>query len=95
MCAKECWAFRSSQIPLPAFRLETVSAVTGQCWERRSAGHSAGAAHTLQALDEATALRDLDVCHMRSAQWDKFAILTCPCRCLRVETPVAWQMRWL
>ncbi len=78
--------------------------------ERRSAGQSAGVAHALLALDEATTLLDVStytyINHIPGvknpladavsrAQWDKVAHLTRPFRLLRVEVPVAWQMRWL
>ncbi len=113
MCAKECLGAATLVMLcafMVAFMVETDSMVTVQCWERRSAGHSAGVAHALLALDEATTLLDVStytyINHipgvkkpladaLSRAQWDKVAHLTRPFRCLRVETPAAWQMRWL
>ncbi len=97
-------------MPLPAFMVETDSIVTVQCWERRSAGHSAGLAHALLALDEASTLFDISTYTylnhipgvknpladaVSRAQWDTVTHLTRPFRCVRVEIPAAWQMRWL
>ncbi len=49
LCARD---IQISQIPLPAFRVETVSTVTVQCWERQDVS-------TLLALDEASTLLDI------------------------------------
>ena len=121
MCAKECLGaatlvmlcardMRITQMPLPAFMVETDSMVTVQCWERRSAGHSAGVAHALLALDEASTLFDISTYTylnhipgvknpladaVSRAQWDTVMNLTRPFRCVRVLIPKAWQMRWL
>ena len=118
MCAKECLGAATlimlcardlgvKQMALPAFMVETDSMVTVQCWERRSAGQSAGVAHALLAVDEATTLYDVSTYtyptpHPRReedavsrAHWESMRDLTRPYRCVRVEIPAWWRTRWL
>ena len=105
LCARD---MRLKQMLLSAFMVETDSMVTVQCWGRRSAGHSAGVADALLAVDEATTLFDiatytyLDHCPgvknpladaVSRAQWDNVRNLVRPFRCARVEIPSSWRMR--
>ena len=121
MCAKECLGAATlimlcardlnvKQMALPAFMVETDSMVTVQCWERRSAGRSAGVAHALLAVDEATTLYDVSTYTylnhipgvknpladaVSRAHWETVRDLTSPYHCVRVKIPASWQMRWL